>query len=89
MTDPILNDAEKLAAEAEAKAKSDADAAKLAAEEAAGKVEAETAANVATAKERVHGLGHDLETVAHWLVATTRGAIRDVGEAIRLIGSKL
>jgi adenylosuccinate lyase len=53
------------------------------------KLDAETAANVAVARERVHTLGHDLEAVAHWLVATTRGAIRDVGDAIRWIGSKI
>ena len=78
MTDEILTDAEKLAADAKAHAD-----AKIAT------IDAETAANVTTAKHRVHRLGHDIEAVARWLVATTRGAIKDVGEAIRYIGTKL
>lgn len=89
MTDEIVKDAEALALDAKAKADAVETAAADAAKDAAGKLDAETAANIRAAQERVHGLGHDLEAVAHWLVATTRGAIRDVGEAIRLIGSKL
>ncbi len=49
----------------------------------------ELAANVATAQALHHGLGHDLHVVAAWLVATTRGAIRDIDEAVHWIGKKL
>ncbi len=82
MTDNIIAGAEK-----------DAEAAAKVIKDSAGNViehaDAEVAANIATARDRVHGLGHDVAAVAHWLVETTRGAIVDVGEAIRWIGHKL
>lgn len=78
MTDKIVIDAEKAAAEVKDSAGNVIDHA-----------DAEVAANIATARDRVHGLGHDVGAVAAWLVATTRGAIVDVGDAIRWIGKKL
>lgn len=52
-------------------------------------LDAEIAANIETAKARVHGLGHDLHVVARWLVATTRGAVADVEAAIAAIRSHI
>ena len=89
MTDEILTDAEKLAADAKAQAEAVATEAKAKADAQIETSNKEIAANITTAKHRVHRLGHDLEDVAHWLVATTRGAVKDVGEAIRWIGKKL
>ncbi len=78
MNEQIVNDAEKIAADVK---------------DSAGQVidhaNAEVNANIATARERVHTLGHDIGSVAAWLVATTRGAIADVESAIRWIGKKL
>ena len=48
-------------------------------------LDAETQANIATARDLHHTLGQDLESVAHWLVAQTRGAIADVAAAIKHI----
>ena len=50
---------------------------------------AETQANLVTAKAMHHSLGQDIKAVAEWLVATTRGAIGDVEAAVKAIGSKL
>jgi len=49
----------------------------------------EVVANIATAKHLHHTAGQDLHRVAAWLVATTRGVIRDLDEAIEAIGHKL
>lgn len=82
MTDQILTQAEK-GADAAGEAIKEKTA--LLSEEAAAEVEA----NITTARERVHGLGHDVKVVAEWLVATTRGAVVDVADAIRWIGHEL
>jgi hypothetical protein len=45
----------------------------------------EVTANIATARDMHHKLGHDIKSVASWLVTTTRGAIGDIEAAIKHI----
>ncbi len=49
----------------------------------------EVAGNIATARDMVHVQGQNINRVAAWLIATTRGVVVDVEDAVKWIGGKL